>query len=233
MDQFFRKHGQVIPGVLSCFDRMLFRGYLPIMHGAAMADFLSARGVKRWELKSFLLTQGQLPQKAERSSPEATASMQGQASCEVQLAPGPRRRRREGARAPGKVCKSPASARDSSVDTPTGYAAAAASRAILRASYAPRCDFDVHRNDAIPRCVTGMGPGRCRRAARTQHLPRRVPREGAVLRAAVVHSHAARARSGRAARGRRPRCGRAVAVRKSQIDKNRDQLATQSSSSPS
>jgi len=57
MDQFLRKHGQVIQGVLSCFDRMLFRGYLPIMHGAAMADFLWARGVKRWELKSFLLTQ--------------------------------------------------------------------------------------------------------------------------------------------------------------------------------
>jgi len=30
-----------IHGVLSCFDRMLFRGYLPIMSGWAMAQFLS------------------------------------------------------------------------------------------------------------------------------------------------------------------------------------------------
>ncbi len=58
MDQFIRKHGEVIQGVLSCFDRMLFRGYLPIMSGAAMADFLQARGVDRWGLKTFLLTQG-------------------------------------------------------------------------------------------------------------------------------------------------------------------------------
>src|SRR5437899_1452161 len=36
---------------------MLFRGYLPIMSGAAMADFLRARGIDRWGLKTFLLTQ--------------------------------------------------------------------------------------------------------------------------------------------------------------------------------
>ena len=58
MDQFIRKQSEVIQGVLSCFDRMLFRGYLPIMSGAAMADFLQARGVDRWGLKAFLLTQG-------------------------------------------------------------------------------------------------------------------------------------------------------------------------------
>jgi len=52
-----RKHGEVIEGVLSCFDRMLFRGYLPIMSGAAMAEFLQAKGVDRWGLKTFLLTQ--------------------------------------------------------------------------------------------------------------------------------------------------------------------------------
>src|SRR5260370_15675726 len=36
---------------------MLFRGYLPIMSGGAMADFLQAKGVHRWSLKTFLLTQ--------------------------------------------------------------------------------------------------------------------------------------------------------------------------------
>src|SRR5216684_152902 len=57
MDQFICKHGEVIHGALSCFDRMLFRGYLPIMSGGAMADFLQAKGVHRWSLKTFLLTQ--------------------------------------------------------------------------------------------------------------------------------------------------------------------------------
>ena len=31
MKEFIRKHEARIHGVLSCFDRMLFRGYLPIM----------------------------------------------------------------------------------------------------------------------------------------------------------------------------------------------------------
>ena len=57
MDRFICKHGEVIHGALSCFDRMLFRGYLPIMSGAAMADFLQAKGIDRWGLKTFLLTQ--------------------------------------------------------------------------------------------------------------------------------------------------------------------------------
>jgi hypothetical protein len=43
---------------------MLFRGYLPIMSGAAMADFLQAKGVHRWSLKTFLLTQACTPQEA-------------------------------------------------------------------------------------------------------------------------------------------------------------------------
>ena len=31
MKEFIRKYDDRIHGVLSCFDRMLFRGYLPIM----------------------------------------------------------------------------------------------------------------------------------------------------------------------------------------------------------
>ena len=33
MKEFIRKHYDHMHGVLSCFDRMLFRGYLPIMSG--------------------------------------------------------------------------------------------------------------------------------------------------------------------------------------------------------
>jgi len=40
LKDFIRKHGDRIHRVLSCFDRMLFRGYLPIMSGWVMAQFL-------------------------------------------------------------------------------------------------------------------------------------------------------------------------------------------------
>ena len=40
MDAFVTKHAHAIRGVLSCFDRVLFRGYVPLMSGYAMAEFL-------------------------------------------------------------------------------------------------------------------------------------------------------------------------------------------------
>jgi hypothetical protein len=42
MKAFVDKHEDRIHGVLSCFDRMLFRGYLPIMSGWSMAQLLKA-----------------------------------------------------------------------------------------------------------------------------------------------------------------------------------------------
>jgi hypothetical protein len=44
MDRFSEQHVGRISGALSCFDRVLFHGYLPIMSGAAMATFLKSRG---------------------------------------------------------------------------------------------------------------------------------------------------------------------------------------------
>ncbi len=38
MKAFLDKHAAKITGVLSCFDRLLFRGYLPIMSDASMAQ---------------------------------------------------------------------------------------------------------------------------------------------------------------------------------------------------
>ena len=38
MDLFVRKHQDKINGTLSCFDRMLFRGYLPIQSGRFWSD---------------------------------------------------------------------------------------------------------------------------------------------------------------------------------------------------
>ena len=55
MKEFIRKYDDRIHGVLSCFDRMLFRGYLPIMSGWAMAQFLDGFDVNGSRLKPFLL----------------------------------------------------------------------------------------------------------------------------------------------------------------------------------
>ena len=55
MKEFIRKHYDHIHGVLSCFDRMLFRGYLPIMSGWAMAQFLNGLDLKGSSFKWFLL----------------------------------------------------------------------------------------------------------------------------------------------------------------------------------
>ena len=57
MDQFIAAHTDKLHGVLSCFDRVLFRGYLPFFSGAAMASFLETRKVPRRDVKRFVLTQ--------------------------------------------------------------------------------------------------------------------------------------------------------------------------------
>jgi len=59
MDAFLAKHEKSIRGVLSCFDRVLFRGYVPLMSGYAMAEFLQLKQVQRRTLKAFLLTQAE------------------------------------------------------------------------------------------------------------------------------------------------------------------------------
>ena len=43
MDQFIAKYADALQGTLSCFDRVLFRGYLPFVSGYAMASFLETR----------------------------------------------------------------------------------------------------------------------------------------------------------------------------------------------
>ena len=55
MKAFIDKYQNRIHGVLSCFDRMLFRGYLPIMSGWQMAQFFNNSGIRFRELKTFLV----------------------------------------------------------------------------------------------------------------------------------------------------------------------------------
>jgi hypothetical protein len=54
MDLFVRKHQKKIKGTLSCFDRVLFRGYLPIQSGWTMAEFLTRNQISFRNLKNFL-----------------------------------------------------------------------------------------------------------------------------------------------------------------------------------
>jgi hypothetical protein len=57
MDQFIATHADKLQGTLSCFNRVLFRGYLPFFSGYAMASFLETRKVHRRDVKHFVLTQ--------------------------------------------------------------------------------------------------------------------------------------------------------------------------------
>ena len=55
MKEFTSTYADRIHGALSCFDRMLFRGYLPIMSGWQMAQFFNSSKIRFRELKPFLL----------------------------------------------------------------------------------------------------------------------------------------------------------------------------------
>jgi hypothetical protein len=54
MKDFIEANRTRIKGVLSCFDRVIFRGYLPIQDGFAMAQFLNQNDIRFRNLKSFL-----------------------------------------------------------------------------------------------------------------------------------------------------------------------------------
>ena len=55
MKEFIHKHENRIHGVLSCFDRMLFRGHLPIVSGWGMAQYLNSLQLNSGDLKAFLV----------------------------------------------------------------------------------------------------------------------------------------------------------------------------------
>jgi|CXWL01.1.fsa_nt_gi hypothetical protein len=53
MEQFIVKHQDKITGMISCFDRLLLKGYLPISHPDGMEAFLRRKGVLLKEFKAF------------------------------------------------------------------------------------------------------------------------------------------------------------------------------------
>jgi hypothetical protein len=57
MKLFLAKFTTSIVAVLSCFDRLLFKGYLPISYPASMEHWLAQRGVLLKDFKRFAMTQ--------------------------------------------------------------------------------------------------------------------------------------------------------------------------------
>jgi hypothetical protein len=59
MRRFLAKHMAATTGTLSCFDRLLFKGHLPLGYPHAMEEFLSHRGILFKDLKGFVLKQAE------------------------------------------------------------------------------------------------------------------------------------------------------------------------------
>jgi hypothetical protein len=59
MRKFVAKHAAATTGTLSCFDRLLFKGHLPLGYPHGMEDFLNHQGVLFKQLKPFVLRQAE------------------------------------------------------------------------------------------------------------------------------------------------------------------------------
>ena len=57
MKQFLAQMANSILGTLGCFDRLLFKGYLPISHPSSMERWLANRGILLKNFKGFVTTQ--------------------------------------------------------------------------------------------------------------------------------------------------------------------------------
>jgi len=57
MEKFLERHATKITAVLSCFDRLLFKGYLPVCYPQGMENFLDSQRVLYKDFKSFVCAQ--------------------------------------------------------------------------------------------------------------------------------------------------------------------------------
>ena len=55
MKKFIQQFNEKISGVISCFDRMLFKGYLPLGWPGAMEGLLARQGLRIMEFKPFVM----------------------------------------------------------------------------------------------------------------------------------------------------------------------------------
>jgi hypothetical protein len=59
MKNFIEKHTRKITGTIACFDRVIFKGYLPISWAESMEGFLASQGLLIKEFKAFVLKQSE------------------------------------------------------------------------------------------------------------------------------------------------------------------------------
>jgi hypothetical protein len=59
VERFLKKHAQNITGTISCFDRILFKGHLPISWGGAMERFMGMQGLLIKDFKRFVTQQSE------------------------------------------------------------------------------------------------------------------------------------------------------------------------------
>jgi hypothetical protein len=71
MEAFLTKHADLITATLSCFDRLIFKGYLPLGHGDAMEGFLGRQGVLLKHFGAFVQRQAQRLKEQAKSLAEA------------------------------------------------------------------------------------------------------------------------------------------------------------------
>lgn len=57
VERFVARHAAAIAGTLSCFDRILFKGYLPLGWSGAMEQFIARQGLRIKDFKQFVLSQ--------------------------------------------------------------------------------------------------------------------------------------------------------------------------------
>ena len=55
MKRFIQKHSNKITGALSCFDRVMFKGHLPINWAESMEQFISGQGLLIKDFKNFVI----------------------------------------------------------------------------------------------------------------------------------------------------------------------------------
>jgi len=69
MKQFLAQFADSIQCTLGCFDRLLFKGYLPISHPASMERWLACRGFLLKDFKGFVTTQSDRLKATPNNSP--------------------------------------------------------------------------------------------------------------------------------------------------------------------
>ena len=60
MDSFIQKHADKITGILSCFDRMILKGYLPFSYPLSMEGFLRQQNILIKEFPALAKKQSML-----------------------------------------------------------------------------------------------------------------------------------------------------------------------------